>query len=58
MANEEGAIIKNFDREGAVEVAIEGGHEEKMYLAKPMFEADVVINLPNQTIWSHLHRCD
>ncbi len=56
VANEEGAIIKNFDREGAVEVAIEGGHEEKMYLAKPMFEADVVINLPKlKTHMAHIY---
>ncbi len=46
VADEEGAVIKNFDREGVVEVAMDGGHGEKMYLAKPMFDADVVINLP------------
>jgi uncharacterized protein (DUF362 family) len=46
VADEEGAFIKNFDREGVIEVAIDDGHEEKMYLAKPMFDADVVINLP------------
>src|SRR5690554_4011839 len=40
VADEEGAFIKNFDREGVIEVAIDDGHEEKMYLAKPMFDAD------------------
>jgi len=46
MAGEEGAEIKNFDREGAVAVEPESGCEEAMYIAKPMFDADVVINLP------------
>lgn len=42
----EGAIIKNFDREGVKEVEPKGKFKEKMYIAKPMFDADVVINLP------------
>lgn len=46
MAEEEGAEIKNFDREGAAAVKPESGYEETMYIAKPMFDADVVINLP------------
>ena len=46
VANDEGAIIKNFDREGVVEVEPKGKFKEKMYLAKPLFDADVVINLP------------
>jgi uncharacterized protein (DUF362 family)/NAD-dependent dihydropyrimidine dehydrogenase PreA subunit len=46
VANEEGAIIKNFDREGVVEVKPNSISGEKMYLAKPMFDADLVINLP------------
>jgi len=46
MAEEEGAEIKNFDREGVVAVKPESKCEEKMYIAKPMFDADVVINLP------------
>lgn len=46
IAKEEGALIKNFDREGVVEVVPSSGCVEKMYLAKPMFEADFVINLP------------
>lgn len=46
VAEEEGASIKNFDSEGVVEVISESKYEEKMYLAKPIFDADVVINLP------------
>jgi len=46
VAEEEGAEIKNFDREGAVAVKPESQCEETMYIAKPMFDADVVINLP------------
>lgn len=46
VALEEGAIIKNFDREGVNEVQPKGKFNEKMYLAKPLFDADVVINLP------------
>lgn len=46
VALEEGAIIKNFDREGVFEVQPKDNNKEKMYLAKPLFDADVVINLP------------
>lgn len=46
VAKEEGAVIKNFDKEGVVEVTPKSGITEKMYLAKPMFDADFVINLP------------
>ncbi len=46
VAKEEGALIKNFDKEGVVEVEPKGKFKEKMYLAKPLFDADVVINLP------------
>ncbi|HHT76646.1 MAG TPA: DUF362 domain-containing protein [Clostridiaceae bacterium] len=46
VAEEEGAEIKNFDREGVVSVVPESGCEETMHIAKPMFDADVVINLP------------
>ncbi|NLM46757.1 MAG: DUF362 domain-containing protein [Firmicutes bacterium] len=46
VAEEEGAVIKNFDREGAVEVKAESGLVEGMYLAGPMFDADFVINVP------------
>ena len=46
VAEEEGAVIKNFDKEGVVEIEPKGKFKEKMYLAKPLFEADAVINLP------------
>ncbi len=46
VAQEEGAQIKNFDREGVMAVQPESRCEETMYIAKPMFDADVVINLP------------
>ncbi|MGE4585569.1 MAG: DUF362 domain-containing protein [Sphaerochaeta sp.] len=46
VAEEEGAEVKNFDREGVVAVQPESRCEETMYIAKPMFDADVVINLP------------
>jgi uncharacterized protein (DUF362 family)/NAD-dependent dihydropyrimidine dehydrogenase PreA subunit len=46
VAKEEGAVIKNFDKEGVVEVKTNAGFVDRMYLAKPMFEADFVINLP------------
>ena len=46
VALEEGVEIKNFDREGVVEVLAPHTPQGKMFLAKPMFDADVVINLP------------
>lgn len=46
VAREEGAVIKNFDKEGVLEVKPKSHYIDKMYLAKPMFEADFVINLP------------
>ncbi len=46
VAEEEGAEIKNFDREGVMPVQPESRCEETMHIAKPMFDADVVINLP------------
>ena len=46
VAQEEGAEIKNFDREGVMPVQPESQCEETMHIAKPMFDADVVINLP------------
>lgn len=46
VAEEEGAEIKNFDREGVVAVTPNSGIVDQMYLAKPMFDADLVINLP------------
>jgi uncharacterized protein (DUF362 family)/NAD-dependent dihydropyrimidine dehydrogenase PreA subunit len=46
VATEEGAEIKNFDREGVVECSITSDYGDKLYLAKPVFDADLVINLP------------
>lgn len=46
VAMEEGALIKNFDSEGVIEVSPKSKPGDKMYLAKPIFDSDVVINLP------------
>ncbi len=46
VAEEEGAEIKNFDREGVFTVKPESRCEETMHIARPMVDADVVINLP------------
>ncbi|MDR7870444.1 MAG: DUF362 domain-containing protein [Tissierellaceae bacterium] len=46
VSKEEGAIIKNFDKEGVFEVVPKGKFKDKMYLAKPLIDADVVINVP------------
>ena len=46
VVEEEDALIKNFDREGAVGITPKSGMEETMYIAKPYIDADVVINLP------------
>ncbi|NMB26382.1 MAG: DUF362 domain-containing protein [Firmicutes bacterium] len=46
MAEEEGAIIKNFDLEGVEAVQVDNPFVSEMYLAKPVFQADLVINLP------------
>ncbi len=46
VAKEEGAQIKNFDREGVEEVLIRNGRVDRMHLAKPVFQADLVINVP------------
>ncbi len=46
VAREEGAQIKNFEREGIVEIDTPDGIKGKIYLAKPVFDADFVINLP------------
>lgn len=45
VAKEEGAIIKNFDKEGAHKCDNDLVYGE-MYISKVMFDADVVINLP------------
>lgn len=46
VADEEGAVIKNFDKEGAIQVIPGSGYVERMYLARPLFDADFIINLP------------
>jgi uncharacterized protein (DUF362 family)/NAD-dependent dihydropyrimidine dehydrogenase PreA subunit len=46
VAREEGAEIKNFDREGAVKVDKRDDVLGDMYLAKPLFDADFIINAP------------
>ncbi len=46
VAEEEGAELKNFDREGVIEVKPHSNYVSQMYLAKPMSDADFVINLP------------
>lgn len=46
VALEEGAEIKNFDREGVLKCSIKADYGDKLYLAKPIFDADLVINLP------------
>lgn len=45
MAEEEGAIIKNFDKEGVV-IGYPSSPREPIYLAKPIYDANLVINLP------------
>ncbi len=46
VAKEEGAEIKNFDKEGVIKVEKKDCSLGDMYLAKPLFDADIVINLP------------
>ena len=46
MAAEEGAEIISFDQAGVQEIIPESGFVPVMYLAKPLFTADVVINMP------------
>lgn len=46
VSEEEQVEIKNFDKEGAVKCNIGGNYTDEMYLAKPLFDADLVINLP------------
>jgi len=46
VAKESGAVIMNFDREGVRECNIKSDYGDKLYLAKPVFDADLVINLP------------
>jgi len=46
VAEEEGATLKNFEREGSVEIAPPDAPDRIYHLAKPVFDADLVINLP------------
>ena len=46
VAEEEGAVIKNFDLEGVEAVSVDNPFVSEMHLAKPVFQADLVINLP------------
>lgn len=46
IAEKENAVIKNFDMEGTVKIIPNSGLTPEMNIAKPMFEADYVINLP------------
>lgn len=46
VAREEGAEIKNFDREGVVKTIEKNGSPGEMFLAKPLFDADLIINAP------------
>lgn len=45
VAREEGANLVNFDKEGAV-LAQNSSSREDLYLAKPIYDVDVVINVP------------
>lgn len=46
VAAEEGFIIKNFEREGTKAVSSADAPERVYHLARPAFDADLVINLP------------
>ena len=46
VAGAEEAKLKNFDTEGAVKIVPESGLADEMYIAKPLFEAEYIINLP------------
>lgn len=46
VAEEEQAKIKNFDREGTVDTGGECSFMDRLYLAKPLFDADFIINVP------------
>ncbi len=46
IAAEEGALLKNFEREGSVERRPADSGDRAYFLAKPLFDADLVINLP------------
>lgn len=46
VAEEENAEIKNFDKEGTVDMGDNHSVIDRLYLAKPLFDADFIINLP------------
>ncbi len=46
VAEEEKAEIKNFDREGTIDTGGECSFMDRLYLAKPLFDADFIINVP------------
>ena len=46
MAEEEGFLIKNFEREGTRQVSPKDAPERLYNLAEPLFSADLVINMP------------
>lgn len=46
VAEEEKAEIKNFDKEGTVDTGEGHNAIDRLYLAKPLFDADFIINLP------------
>jgi uncharacterized protein (DUF362 family)/Pyruvate/2-oxoacid:ferredoxin oxidoreductase delta subunit len=46
VAAEEGFLIKNFEREGTKAVSPADAPDRVYHLAKPAFDADLVINLP------------
>lgn len=46
VAEEEKAEIKNFDKEGTVDIGAGHNAIDRLYLAKPLFDADFIINIP------------
>lgn len=46
VAEEENAEIKNFDKEGTVDTGGNCSFLSRLYLAKPLFDADFIISLP------------
>jgi uncharacterized protein (DUF362 family) len=46
VATEEGFLVKNFEREGSRQVSPADAPERVYHLAAPLFQADLVINLP------------
>ena len=46
VAQEENAQIKNFDKEGTIDAGENCSFLNRLYLAKPLFDADFIISLP------------